>query len=107
MRAANTKKGVALIASGTYNAGEGLVMEAEEDFAEAFEMFAPVRRTRREQAHPVRNREVVWKPGYMWRETCLAWKESVARQQFSIIIVGQSTPWLGIENDVRVTAETV
>lgn len=45
MRAANTK-GIALIASGTYNAGEGLVTEAEEDFAEAFEMFAPVRTTR-------------------------------------------------------------
>ncbi|CAM9588292.1 unnamed protein product [Ectocarpus sp. 13 AM-2016] len=34
-------RGVALIASGTYNAGEGLVTEAEEHFAEAFEMFAP------------------------------------------------------------------
>ncbi|CAM9220570.1 unnamed protein product [Ectocarpus sp. 4 AP-2014] len=34
-------RGIALIASGTYNAGEGLVTEAEEHFAEAFEMFAP------------------------------------------------------------------
>ncbi|CAM9253189.1 unnamed protein product, partial [Hapterophycus canaliculatus] len=34
-------RGIALIASGTYNAGDGLVTEAEEDFAQAFEMFAP------------------------------------------------------------------
>lgn len=57
--ARHNTKGIALIASGTYNAGEGLVTEAEEHFAEAFEMFAPVRTTRSEQAHPVRNCEVV------------------------------------------------
>eukprot|EP00903_Cladosiphon_okamuranus_P010662 g10080.t1 len=34
-------RGIALTESGTYNAGEGLVAAAEEDFAEAFEMFAP------------------------------------------------------------------
>jgi len=32
------------MASGTYNAGEGQIAGAEEDFAEAFEMFAPVSR---------------------------------------------------------------
>lgn len=32
------------MASGTYNAGEGQTAGAEEDFAEAFEMFAPVSR---------------------------------------------------------------
>lgn len=41
-------KGIVLIASGTYNAGQGSVGEAEEDFAGAFEMFAPVRGPQRQ-----------------------------------------------------------
>lgn len=37
-------QGIVLIASGTYNAGQGMVNQAEEDFARAFKFFAPVRR---------------------------------------------------------------
>ncbi len=42
--ASASSQGIALTASGTYNAGEGQIAGAEENFAEAFEMFAPVSR---------------------------------------------------------------
>lgn len=33
-----------LISAGMYNAGQGMLLEAEDDFASAFEMFAPVKK---------------------------------------------------------------
>lgn len=36
-------KGIILIASGKHNAGEGHAEDAQDDFAEAFEILAPVR----------------------------------------------------------------
>lgn len=36
-------KGIVLVSSGTYNAGQGAIDDAEEDFASAFDLFAPVR----------------------------------------------------------------